>query len=134
MEKQGPQQVRIQIPAEVMAQIQMKMAGQFANAIVIGDYEGAEVIPDSHKLLIGEMLLTLAQNPALETAPCEHCSEIRLEHPLDVQTGFRYCKPEKQPQPSAEDPTSVPEKHRFNPVMRRVVAPSDEKRIIIPGR
>lgn len=115
-------------------QIQMQTINTVANAIVEGDYEGAEIIPLSHKKLIGEMLITLTRNRALETAKCEHCSQLRLEHNLDLGTGNRMCAPEFQPKPSEDDPTLVPAPNTFSPMMQRIVAPEPKSRIILPGR
>lgn len=136
-----PGQQRFKVPVQVVNaiqhQVQMQTMSFIANAIVGGDYEGAEIIPEAHKMLIGDMVLTLSQNRALETAPCKHCNEIRMEHPLDLETGYRYCKDEHQPKLSEGDPTLTPSKNKFHPEPPKIVRPSgaddDGPRIIRPG-
>lgn len=123
MQAPPPGMQRVQIPPNVLrqiqAQIQLQLCAHMANAVVDGDYEGSEVISVAHKMIIGDMLLTLSMNKGLETAPCESCEEIRLEHPLDLESGFRICKPEHQV--DGEDTK------RFQPKMQeqsRIVAPT----------
>ena len=119
-----PQMKQIKIPGQVLHQLQIRMMSAAANAIVIGDYEGSEAIPMAHKKIIGDMLLTMSQNPMLETAKCESCGEIRLEHELEVSTGDRVCK-------AAEDA----ERTTFFPQEKRIVEPPNPpSNIIIPGR
>lgn len=124
----------VQVPAAIVAQIQMQTINTVANAIVRGDYEGSEVIPDAHKKIIGEMLITLTRNRALETAKCENCGEIRLKHNLDLSTGNRPCAPEHQPMPTVDDPTLIPMAKTFSPMMQRIVTPEAPGKIILPGR
>lgn len=119
-----PQMKQIKIPGQVLHQLQIRMMSAAANAIVVGDYEGAEAIPMSHKKIIGDMLLTMSQNPALETAKCESCGEIRLEHELETTTGDRVCAVED----GAERTTFFPEEKRI------VEPPKPPGNIIIPGR
>lgn len=134
----GAQPQAVAVPAEIVRAIQMKTIGMLANAVVSGDYDGAEVIPDAHKKLIGDMLLTLAQNAALETAKCEHCREIRLEHELSLEDGDRYCKDEHQPKPTEDDPTLIPPKNKYRPELPSQIAVPGGQRteggIILPGR
>ena len=118
-----PQMKQIKIPGQVLHQLQIKMMSAAANAIVIGDYDGHDAIPMAHKKIIGDMLLTMSQNPALETAKCESCDKIRLEHELDVTTGDRVCAVEE----GAKRTT-------FFPQEKRIVEPSKPGNIIIPGR
>lgn len=133
MSNGGPQQVQIQIPPQIIAQIKGQTLNAAAIAIVTGDYEGSEVVPISCKKIIGDMLLTLAGNRGLETAKCEHCTKIRLEHDLDLKTGDRTCAAELQTKPTPETPN--PAKKIFSPVVPKVVAPSEsERRIILTGR
>lgn len=118
------QMKQIKIPGQVLHQLQIRMMSAAANAVVVGDYDGAESIPESHKKIIGDMLLTMSQNPALETAKCESCGKIRLEHELDVATGDRVCEVEE----GAERTT-------FFPMEQRIVEPPKPPgKIIIPGR
>lgn len=133
--------VPMQIVQQIAGQAQQAAMAAMANAVVSGDYEGAEVIPDNHKLIIGDMLLTLAQNRRLETVPCEFCGEIRMEHPLDLATGHRYCKDEHQAKFETGTKPAVtrelPERHKFTPKVQRIVQPEGEKTpggIVIPGR
>lgn len=140
MPGQPPHRARPQgvaVPAEIVRAIQMKTIGMLANAVVSGDYDGSEVIPEANKKLIGDMLLTLAQNAALETAKCEHCREIRLEHELSLEDGDRYCKDEHQPKPTEDDPTLVPNKTKFQPEVPSQIAVPGGRRteggIILPG-
>ncbi len=123
MQTPPPGMQKVEIPAHVLrqiqAQIQAQLCAHMANAIVDGDYEGSEIISAAHKMIIGDMLLTLSMNKLLETAPCEYCQEIRLEHPLDLETGFRVCKDEHQ--------VKDEDTKRFQPKMQErslVVAPT----------
>ena len=107
---------QVQIPIQVVAQLQMQFLMMAANAVVDGDYDGNEAVPANCKRIIGDMLITMSRNPGLEKAVCEHCGKIRLEHELHTASGNRLCALKE-----GEDP--VLERKQFRPVQPRIIVP-----------
>lgn len=81
----------VRVPGVIVEAIKHRVLQTVANLLLAGGYEQSDAVPPEHRRILAEAVVSMALDPSLERAPCDHCSRVRREHPL-AEDGFRYCQ------------------------------------------
>lgn len=86
-----PETKTVQVPVQVIIQIQQQTLQGVVALVLSGSFERADLVPAVMRRIFADAIVTAANNPVMESALCEECSGVRADHPLS-EDGFRYCK------------------------------------------